>query len=155
MRGDSIASWTGIPKRVRLRKTWRFHWSWLSPPGVPKTIRGRPRSSTSEGVRVVRGRLPGREHVGMGRVEREHLAGRLVSGKPRPGTTGDAVIHAPLGVALNMFRAASTTLTWRVPRPGGPAWAGASASAFSPRGSPGRISSDARAGSISPRRTSA
>ena len=77
---------------------------------MPSTIRGRPRSVTSVGVSVVRGCLPGATALACAGSS-ENVWHRDESGKPSAGTTGEALSHAPLAVALTMLRCRSTTFT--------------------------------------------
>ena len=68
---------------------------------------------TSDGVRVVRGRLPGTSAFGCA-GSRENICARVPSGKPSPGMTGELGIQAPLTVAAIMFPSASTASRWVV-----------------------------------------
>ena len=62
--GASIASWIVMPNASRYRMNCSDHCSCWSPPIVPKVIHGLPRRNASEGVSVVRGRLPGATTLG-------------------------------------------------------------------------------------------
>ena len=152
-RGASIAAWRSISKSTTFRKNWSVHWSCWSPPGVPKAMCGRPSRVTSDGVSVVRGRLPGARALGWPGV-RLNTCAREPSGKPSAGITGDDSSQPPLGVAAKRFPSASATSTWVVsPLPargsGGTVTSGAASA------SPGRNSADATSGSIRRRRSAA
>src|SRR5256885_2471224 len=53
-----------MPNASRYRMNCSDHCSCWSPPIVPKVIHGLPRRNASEGVSVVRGRLPGATTLG-------------------------------------------------------------------------------------------
>ena len=118
--GASIASWRSRPKRAWARKNWRVHWSWASPPGVPKARQGSPSRRASDGLRVVRGRVPGRSELASPSSSQSIWA-RVPRQKPRPGTTGELCSQPPLGVAATRLPCRSTTSTWQVsPKVGSP-----------------------------------
>ena len=125
--GTSTAACRPSPRRAWARKNCNVHWSWASPPGVPKARHGSPSRSASEGLRVVRGRMP--PAIELASPSSSHsIWARLPRQKPRPGTTGELCSQPPLGVAATRLPCRSTTSTWQVsPKVGSPDPARASA----------------------------
>ena len=83
-----------------------------SPPGVPKARQGSPSRRASDGLRVVRGRVPGRSELASPSSSQSIWA-RVPRQKPRPGTTGELCSQPPLGVAATRLPCRSTTSTWQ------------------------------------------
>src|SRR4051812_38344428 len=89
------------------------HCSCWSPPGVPNARTGSPPRRASEGVSVVRGRLPGARELGRPGSS-QNIWARVPRGKPRSGTTGELCSQPPDGVAATMLPQRSTASTWQV-----------------------------------------
>ncbi len=119
-RGASIASCSDMPNAARYRKNCSSHWPWLSPPMVPKVIHGLPPLKASEGVSVVRGRLPGATTFGMVRgreIERHHARRQREAERPDhlgrldPRAAGRERSHVALRVdRVDMHRARAPVL---------------------------------------------
>ena len=107
------------------RRNCSDHWSCWSPPGVPNAITASPSRSASDGVSVVRGRLPGASAFGQPPLEPEHL---------RPGAETEAQ-------AGDRRRARAASRRWGSPRPCCPSRSTTSTWQVSPAGRPrGRAS---------------
>ena len=70
--GRRSPRWRSRPKRAG-QEELRVHWSWPSPPGVPKARQGLPSRRATDGLRVVRGRAPGRREPASPSSRPEHL----------------------------------------------------------------------------------
>ena len=75
--------------------------------------RARRSRSTSVGVSVVRGRLPGSSEFGSPSVS-QNICARVPRQKPRPGTIGEPCSQPPLGVAETRLPWRSATSRWQV-----------------------------------------
>ncbi len=63
-RGAATAACASAPARRRSR-SWAWIWGWAWPPIVPATQRTRPSRSTTRGISVCSGRLPGAGAFGL------------------------------------------------------------------------------------------
>ena len=79
----------------------------------PSAMTGTPSRSTSVGVRVVRGRRPGRSADGELGPARSSAAG-CRGRSPAPGSSGEDCSQPPDGVAETMLPQRSTTSMWQV-----------------------------------------
>ena len=118
--GRSIACCRLSSVCSRFSSTCSVHWSWQSPPGVPKASHGSPSRSANDGDRVVRGRTPGFSVFGWPSPERTSGLGCRDRSRARGWPVSDCS-QPPLGVAEIMIPFASTTSRWQVSPRGGPA----------------------------------
>src|SRR5207248_9290311 len=96
--GASIAACRFSPPTVCANQKHSCHWSCWSPPGVPKASAGSPSRNASDGLSVVRGRLPGASELGSPRSS-QNICARVPRQKPSDGMAGEDCNHPPDGVA--------------------------------------------------------
>ena len=107
-RGAAIASWTVMPRSIRLTSICRTVVMIVEPPGEPSARNGLPSLSTIVGDIELRGRLPGWMRFGSAASYTvEKSVSSLLSRKPWPGTV------MPEPPVCSMVSVYSTTLPHR------------------------------------------